>query len=117
MLATTRHILRKVASPRSSASTTWRFASSSSSVPEEDSHTYAFDENGEIAEFVDFSISGKTTNEREQKPILLNSKEHAVGYLSKILNARVYEAAIETELQDAKNLSTVCSYTELFPLD
>jgi hypothetical protein len=40
-------------------------------------------------------------------PLLLNSKEHAVGYLSKILNARVYDAAIETELQEAKNLSTV----------
>jgi hypothetical protein len=45
--------------------------------------------------------------EGEEVPILLNSKEHAVGYLSKILNARVYEAAIETKLQEAKNLSTV----------
>jgi hypothetical protein len=40
--------------------------------------------------------------------VLLNAQEHAVGYLSKILNARVYEAAIETELQEAKNLSSVC---------
>lgn len=40
-------------------------------------------------------------------PVLLNAKVHAVGYLSKILNARVYEAAIETELQFATNLSTV----------
>jgi len=40
-------------------------------------------------------------------PVLLNAREHAVGYLSKILNARVYDAAIETELQDAKNLSAV----------
>lgn len=39
--------------------------------------------------------------------VLLNSKEHAVGYLSKILNAKVYEAAIETELQHAENLSKV----------
>ena len=47
-------------------------------------------------------------NELEQSiPVLLNSKEHAVGYLSKILNARVYDAAIETELQEAKNLSSV----------
>jgi len=30
-----------------------------------------------------------------------------VGYLSKILNARVYDAAKETELQHAKNLSAV----------
>jgi len=44
-------------------------------------------------------------NEMEYKPILLNAKEHAVGYLNRILNARVYEAAIETELQHAKNLS------------
>jgi hypothetical protein len=44
---------------------------------------------------------------KESVPVLLNSKEHAVGYLSKILNARVYDAAIETELQEAKNLSTV----------
>ena len=39
------------------------------------------------------------------KPVLLNSKEHAVGYLNRILNARVYEAAIETKLQYANNLS------------
>ena len=45
-------------------------------------------------------------NKREQ-PVLLNSKEHAVGYLNRILNARVYEAAIETELQHAENLSEV----------
>lgn len=44
------------------------------------------------------------------QPVLLNSKVHAVGYLSKILNARVYEAAIETELQHAGNLSEVSSY-------
>ena len=43
----------------------------------------------------------------EGKPVLLNAQEHAVGYLSKILNARVYDAARETELQHAKNLSAV----------
>ena len=59
------------------------------------------------------NVSAATTtsasvNEQEQSiPVLLNSKEHAVGYLSKILNARVYDAAIETELQEAKNLSSV----------
>ena len=46
-------------------------------------------------------------NEMEYQPIMLNAKDHAVGYLNRILNARVYEAAIETELQHAKNLSTV----------
>jgi len=35
----------------------------------------------------------------------MNSKMHAVGYLGKILNARVYDAAIETQLQHAPSLS------------
>ncbi len=43
----------------------------------------------------------------EEQPVLLNSKQHVVGYLNRILNARVYEAAIETQLQHAKSLSTV----------
>ena len=62
-------------------------------------------------EVIRFPSSATSTNaaavKEETTPVLLNSKEHAVGYLSKILNARVYDAAIETELQDAKNLSTV----------
>jgi len=41
----------------------------------------------------------------EDKPVLLNAKQHVVGYLSRILNARVYDAAIETDLQHAQNLS------------
>jgi hypothetical protein len=41
------------------------------------------------------------------QPVLLNAKEHVIGYLSRILNARVYEAAIETQLQYATNLSAV----------
>ncbi|KAL3915039.1 MAG: hypothetical protein SGILL_005832 [Bacillariaceae sp.] len=74
-------------------------------------HSFAFDENGETSaaaasEKISFpSASEKDPDELEYQPVLLNSKEHAVGYLSKILNARVYEAAIETELQHAKNLS------------
>ena len=55
-----------------------------------------------VDEVVEFPDSAE-----ESKPVLLNSKEHAVGYLSKVLNARVYDAAIETELQHAKNLSAV----------
>ncbi len=106
MLSTTRHVLRKFAPHRASVVATLRFKSSSV-LPEEDSHSYAFDENGETAEFIDFPVSAKDSNERVKQPILLNSKEHAVGYLSKILNARVYDAAIETELQEAKNLSSV----------
>jgi len=49
----------------------------------------------------------------ERKPVLLNSKQHVVGYLSRILNARVYDAAIETELQEAKNLSNQLKNTVL----
>jgi threonine dehydratase len=50
---------------------------------------------------------------QHDKPILLNAKEHVVGYLSRILNARVYDAAIETQLQHAKNLSNLLKNTVL----
>jgi hypothetical protein len=53
-------------------------------------------------------VAFPSSSEEGEKTVLLNSREHAVGYLSKILNARVYDAAIETELQHAKSLSTVC---------
>jgi len=60
----------------------------------------------QVEEYVDFpSSSSNDGNSVVNEPVLLNSKEHAVGYLSKILNAKVYEAAVETELQEAKNLS------------
>lgn len=84
------------------------------------SSSFAFDENGEAAaptEMISFPVPSSPSSDNdpaaspgdhvEYQPILLNAKEHAVGYLSRILNARVYEAAIETELQHAKNLSTV----------
>jgi hypothetical protein len=58
------------------------------------------DASGDVREAVTFPAV-------QQQPVMLDSKEHVVGYLSKILNARVYDAAIETELQLAKNLSTV----------
>ena len=106
MLSKTRSLVRKIVPFRSVASSAaWRFKSSA--IPQEDSHSYAFDENGETAEFIDFPVSGKNTSDSIKQPILLNAKEHAVGYLSKILNARVYDAAIETDLQEAKNLSSV----------
>lgn len=60
------------------------------------------------------SLPRQETETTTTQPVLLNSKEHAVGYLSKILNARVYDAAIETELQEAKNLSTVSVYVLVF---
>lgn len=40
-------------------------------------------------------------------PELLDFEEDRFEYLSRILNAKVYEAAVETELQEAQNLSTV----------
>uniref|UniRef100_A0A7S2SP50 Threonine dehydratase n=2 Tax=Rhizochromulina marina TaxID=1034831 RepID=A0A7S2SP50_9STRA len=41
----------------------------------------------------------------EEPPVLLDSDKHAVGYLSSILNARVYDVAYETPLQHARSLS------------
>jgi len=68
---------------------------------------------GSIAsEVVSFPATSPDKAIKEQ-PILLDAKEHAVGYLNRILNARVYEAAIETELQHAKNLSTHLKNTVL----
>ena len=77
-------------------------------------YKFPFDEQGDAppsdaAEIVSFPAVDKNSPgfNTETKPVLLNAKEHAVGYLSRILNARVYEAAVETELQHAKNLSAV----------
>jgi hypothetical protein len=88
----------------------YRFKSTSAQeTDDESSHSYAIDENSDIrTEIVLFPArSSQTPNATDSKPILLNAKEHAVGYLGKVLNARVYEAAIETELQEATNLSSV----------
>lgn len=91
------------------ATTTTTTRLKSSSVQENDS--YAFDENGEASsDAAAFPTAGRHQDEVDSKPVLLNAKEHADGYLSAILNARVYEAAIETELQEAKNLSSVSIY-------
>lgn len=86
-----------------------RFKSTSaqSDEMEESPRSCAFDKNGEsTAEVVSFPSSTAGTI-AESKPVILNSKEHAVGYLGRVLNARVYDAAIETELQEATNLSAV----------
>ena len=63
----------------------------------------------EVVRFPATSITTTTLLDESNHttPVLLNAREHAVGYLSKILNAHVYDAAIETELQEAKNLSAV----------
>jgi len=52
-------------------------------------------------------------NNATEQPVLLNSKQHVVGYLNRILNARVYEAAVETDLQYAENLSAHLKNTVL----
>lgn len=57
------------------------------------------------SEILEFATSHN--GDSEMTPVLLDAKEHVVGYLSRILNARVYDAAIETDLQHAKNLSSV----------
>ena len=64
-----------------------------------------------------FSTVAETSYENEISHDL-NSFEHQpkeqdVGYLNRILNARVYEAAIETELQYANNLSVVSVLLQL----
>lgn len=90
--------------------------SSSASFSASSSNQYAFDENGDASsEFVSFPAVDRNSKDynMETKPVLLNAKEHAIGYLSKILNARVYEAAIETDLQHAKNLSAHLKNTVL----
>jgi hypothetical protein len=78
-----------------------------------DKYQYPLNENGDApprnSEVINFPAVDKSSPayNAELKPVLLNPREHVVGYLSKILNARVYDAAIETELQHAKNLSAV----------
>jgi hypothetical protein len=114
-----KHFLPNKAVSRSVVCRGFKFTSANSKEDEESSRSYAFDKNGDsTAEVVSFpsSTDGNSTV-ANSKPIILNAKEHAVGYLGKILNAKVYEAAIVTELQEAHNLSAVrrsegfCSYT------
>ena len=71
------------------------------------------DNSGPIAsptapEVASFPVAATTTlDSNKENQVSLKSKEQKVGYLNRILNARVYEAAIETELQHAENLSNV----------
>lgn len=107
-------------------------SSSSSSDAQQQPHQYSLNEDGDVpvpptnttqpqnSEFINFpasSSSSSSSSDSRQKggnletqPLLLNAKEHVVGYLSRILNARVYDVAVETDLQHAKNLSTVSLY-------
>ncbi len=52
-------------------------------------------------------VSFPSSVDKEEIPVLLNSNQHVVGYLSKVLNARCYDVAVETQLQEAKSLSMV----------
>jgi hypothetical protein len=61
-------------------------------------------ESAAVREVISFAT---TSGAGGRTPVLLNAREHVVGYLSRILNARVYDVAVETELQEAKNLSAV----------
>lgn len=126
MLSTSRHSVRQVTvlrarllSPlggRYKSSSLESYAEAPSDKEETSSsgachpYVFPFDEDGNAgAEVINFPAVDRNspTYNTDIKPVLLNSKEHAVGYLSRILNARVYEAAIETDLQHAKNLSAV----------
>jgi hypothetical protein len=115
MLPTTRRVLLRNRSALSannnvalSCNSTTRFKSTIRSIEEEPNSRHAFDEDGRApSDLVTFPSRGNNSSNIDNMPVLLNAKEHAVGYLSRILNARVYEAAIETDLQEAKNLSTV----------
>mmetsp|Transcript_19022 Transcript_19022/g.24547 ORF Transcript_19022/g.24547 Transcript_19022/m.24547 type:complete len:582 (-) Transcript_19022:88-1833(-) len=49
-----------------------------------------------------------------QTPVLLNAQTHAVGYLSRILTAQVYDIAVETPLQPAINMSNMLQNNILF---
>ena len=111
--------LRNVLESRVLATTSNSCCRYKSSSPLEDdssrgnaAYKYPFDENGEAStDVVSFPFGNKEDEGSDLKPVILNAKEHAVGYLSRILNARVYEAAIETELQEATNLSTVSNFS------
>jgi hypothetical protein len=93
--------------------------SDASSSPLSTSNTrnyrYSFNKDGDvvvhkpprISEVLNFPASSTNHDPDSTQPVLLNAKEHVVGYLSRILNARVYDVCIETELQHAKNLSAV----------
>ena len=89
----------------------YRLRSFSSSIRE----STAADSNGsmtstESSEVLPFPVAATASPDVNiENQVSLNSKERRVGYLNRILNARVYEAAIETELQHAENLSNVSS--------
>ena len=79
-----------------------------STVPERESGEQSYQQQKQSSERPPNSeMISFPTVDGEGQPVLLNAQEHAVGYLSKILNARVYDVARETRLQEAKNLSNV----------
>jgi hypothetical protein len=85
---------------------------SSSAEQQSTEFEYILDTDGDVSKAVKErkpaqELVSFPSEQEEGYPVLLNAKEHVVGYLSRILNARVYESAIETELQYAPNLSSV----------
>jgi len=48
---------------------------------------------------------------KTSEPLILDAKRHAVGYLSRVLNARVYDVAKETMLQPAPTISKAIKNT------
>lgn len=82
---------------RRTVSTTTRHTSSTSS-----STTTTNNNNGE-------ANNNKSTSAKEEETLSVAGD----GYLGKILNANVYDVAIETELQHAENLSTLLNNTIL----
>lgn len=80
---------RFIARAETASATTFRFKSTQASL----------DEGGDLGPRPD--TGGETSS------LLMPSEKYPVGYLSKILSAKVYDAAVETELQEAENLSSV----------
>jgi hypothetical protein len=113
-----RSITNSSAVAASSATPTPAYGGQDQDSKSDASGRYAFTPQGEVVESVAAVNRSKNAeiinfpanNALQTEPLLLNAKEHVVGYLSRILNARVYDAAIESELQHAKNLSTVRIY-------
>jgi len=93
------------------ATTTTTRIPSASITTRHKSSTAAVDPNGELKEEESHEVEQAAAAAAPPSPSM--SMEAGDGYLGKILNANVYDAAIETELQHAKNLSQLLNNTVL----
>lgn len=103
------NMIRRHRPKSTSSSSTASTSYARTSFIESDSNNDELKSPQSISSSVEEDVAFPTTatgNKMEYQHVPLDANEHAVGYLNRILNARVYEAAIETELQYAKNLST-----------